>query len=126
MAHEQATAGSSAGALPKRNAKHQKRKKMKGKRGSSQMDSPHKKNKPASDDELADHVSSMYITGPGGFMKEAAIKREKDKFDNERMDFLKKLDRHPTLVLNADYQVGIWYSNAGDTKSCNRRRILTV
>ena len=106
MPHEHAAAGVSGTPLPKRTARHQKRKKkMKAQKGSSRIEMPNHKYRPVSDDEIAHHVSSMYITGPGGFMKEAAIKREKQN-DNEHLAFLKKLDRHPTLVLNADYQVG--------------------
>lgn len=104
MPHEHAAAGVSGTPLPKRTARHQKRKKkMKAQKGSSRIEMPNHKYRPVSDDEIAHHVSSMYITGPGGFMKEAAIKREKQN-DNEHLAFLKKLDRHPTLVLNADYQ----------------------
>jgi len=102
MPHELA---GGAGPLPKRKAKHQKRNKMKAQKGSSLMDKQKKNNKSnaLNADEIAHHVSSVYITGPGGMMKETQIKRKKQK-DNEHLTFLKKLDRHPTLVLNADYQ----------------------
>ena len=103
MPHELA---GGAGPLPKRKAKHQKRKKMKVQKGSSLLDKQKKNNKSTAlnADEIAHHVSNVYITGPGGMMKETKIKREKQT-DNEHLKFLKKLDRHPTLVLNADYQV---------------------
>jgi hypothetical protein len=77
------------------------------------------KSKALNADEIAHHVSSMYITGPGGMMKETQIKRKKQKH-NEHLTFLKKLDRHPTLVLNADYQV-CKFGNK-DTRRCHLQR----
>lgn len=78
------------------------------KRSSQLYDQKLKRN--ISDDDLAHHVSSMYINGPGGLLMDAAKKRERFvestmSFDNEHVDLLRKLDQHPTLVLNADYQV---------------------
>ena len=54
---------------------------------------------PISDTELVDHVSNLYIYGPGGVLRDTTTTPE-----SETSDFLKKLDRHPALVLNADYQ----------------------
>lgn len=89
--------------------KRNKRKKVKLQRGSSQLDkkSNHKSGS-VTEDEIAHHVSSMYVNGPGGYLKEASMKREKQSSsfdDKEYLKFLQKLDRHPALVLNADYQV---------------------
>lgn len=88
--------------------KRNKRKKVKLQRGSSQLDkkSNHKSGS-VTEDEIAHHVSSMYVNGPGGYLKEASMKREKQSSsfdDKEYLKFLQKLDRHPALVLNADYQ----------------------
>ena len=79
-----------------------------------------------SDEELAHHVSSLYIHGPGGVFSEVTKKRERRELRKYHMDtttassgsiyrksaleeeyekYLRKLDRHPALVLNADYQV---------------------
>lgn len=73
-----------------------------------------------SEEELANHVSSMYIHGPGGIFNNMVKKRERREkirnngddshhganqvLDQEYEEFLRKLDRHPALVLNADYQ----------------------
>lgn len=67
---------------------------------------------PVSDEELAHHVSSMYSNGSSGVMSQLAKKRERIEMcskeshndDDENQQYLKKLDRHLTLVLNADYQ----------------------
>lgn len=104
---------SSEGGLPKngnfKKGKKRQRKKMKAKKGSSQLDHNHHKSGPVTDDDIAQHVASMYINGPGGLMKEATTKREKQDAqgmfgDEEHLALLKNLDRHPALVLNADYQ----------------------
>lgn len=64
---------------------------------------------PISMAELAQHVSSQYINGPNGVAKEQASKeRNRSSMGTEETSaYLKTLDRHPALVLNADYQVRI-------------------
>jgi hypothetical protein len=52
---------------------------------------------PLSPEEISDHVSNLYIYGPGGVLYDK-IQR------NAENEFIKKLDRHPALLLNADYQ----------------------
>mmetsp|Transcript_89 Transcript_89/g.138 ORF Transcript_89/g.138 Transcript_89/m.138 type:complete len:328 (-) Transcript_89:146-1129(-) len=94
-----------AAAPPKRK---KRRKKMKRQKRISQLDQKNRSDD-ISDDDLAHHVSSMYITGPGGMLNDAAKKRERfeeftSSFDQDHTDVLKKLDKHPALVLNADYQ----------------------
>jgi len=109
MPFEQTAAGAGAGgALPKR-TKHKNRKKMRSIKGSSLLE---QKSGPISEDELAHHVFSMYTTGHGGLMKQAENKwrrhqaNEDDSYDDDdQVALLKRLDRHPALVLNADYQV---------------------
>ena len=69
-----------------------------------------------SEDELAHDVSETFLHGPNGFFKEPNAKRqrleeENDMFGNDpshlqQMQYLRRLDTHPALVLNADYQVG--------------------
>lgn len=96
---------------PKRIKKHKNRKKKmraKGKMTSAM------KNIPLTKDELAMHVSSQYVTGPGSLFKqidarrnrEAAslLSRKSDENHKEHVEYLRNLDKHPTLVLNADYQ----------------------
>lgn len=64
---------------------------------------------PITNAELAQHVASQYIFGPNGIMKEKAARERNRKGlgqvgESEQKDYLKMLDRHPALVLNADYQ----------------------
>lgn len=69
---------------------------------------------PISGDELANHVSASYIEGPGGFFQSTDAKRQRQEEENKifetdpshrkHIEYLRKLDRHPALVLNADYQ----------------------
>jgi hypothetical protein len=64
--------------------------KKKKKKNNKQNHSSHSRStisKPSSLEEISDHVSNLYIYGPGGVH-----------------EVIKKLDRHPALVLNADYQ----------------------
>ena len=70
---------------------------------------------PLSKEELAKHVASQYVSGSGGIFKEVDAKRKRQELhrhkngetnmNKEQVEYLKKLDRHPALVLNADYQV---------------------
>ncbi len=70
-------------------------------------------------EELAMHVSSQYVAGPGGLFKQvdarrkrqekASIFRNEDHCNLEQVEYLRKLDGHPALVLNADYQVSLFF-----------------
>jgi hypothetical protein len=61
------------------------------------------------------HVAKQYITGPGSILRDKASRRNRmetqnrivteDSSHKEQMQYLRMLDRHPALVLNADYQV---------------------
>jgi hypothetical protein len=51
--------------------------------------------------ELAHHVAHKYLHGSGGVLRENSAKSEQR---NEKTSFMRKLDRHPALLLNADYQ----------------------
>jgi len=84
----------------KRKKKHKNRKKMKVRKGSH-----------LTEDDLATHVSSRYVYGPGGILKQAEKKRNRQEAsrmfldgNKDQVEVLKRLDRHPALVLNADYQ----------------------
>lgn len=71
----------------------------------------------ANENELAMHVSSQYVAGPGGLFKQvdarrkrqekASIFRNEENYNKKQVEYLRMLDRHPALVLNADYQVRI-------------------
>jgi len=50
-------------------------------------------------DELVTHAASQYVSGYEDILRGAAMKRSQD-----HITYLKMLDRHSTLVLNADYQ----------------------
>lgn len=66
-----------------------------------------------SEAELRHHVSAKYVNGPGGRLRPTLAKRrkweDKKQTADEQAKQLHKLDRHPALVLNADYQVRIWH-----------------
>ncbi len=98
---------------PKRTKKHKnRRKKMRRGKNTAGM-----KSGPLHIDDLAMHVTSQYISGPGGIFKQADARMKRleaasllngrvdDEANKEQVGYLRKLDRHPTLVLNADYQV---------------------
>jgi hypothetical protein len=68
---------------------------------------------PVTDEVLANHVSNMYTHGTTGVIRQLQKKRERieksaseprDSLDKEQRDYLRMLDKHLTLVLNADYQ----------------------
>lgn len=82
-----------------------------------------KKRKPSTDSastklvtelDVAQHVSSQYLNGGGGFLSNSNARRKRmekshemfvtDPSHKKHAEYLKKLDRHPALVLNADYQ----------------------
>lgn len=62
-----------------------------------------------SDSDLHQHVNAQYVNGPGGTLPPTVAKqraREAKKHEvDEQTKRLHNLDRHPALVLNADYQV---------------------
>lgn len=53
--------------------------------------------------ELSSHVHDVYTHGPGGIMRVQEERRQRLAAISEQNDYLKKLDSHPALVLNADY-----------------------
>ncbi len=100
---------------PRRKRKRRKEK-MKTYKGTSKLEKV--KNAPINDDELAHHVSAMYMKGPGGKMRQVDIKRKRmeaasnlevDMTEREHRRYMSKLDRHPALVLNADFQVCFYH-----------------
>ena len=100
-------------ALPPRTIKQRKRKRRQIEKLKDRP--PRKRNTPVSSDELAEHVSGSYVYGRGGVLRESrkrSLHREKssilyetDPSHKRQAQYLHKLDRHPALVLNADYQV---------------------
>lgn len=70
---------------------------------------------PISEDDIGHHVAAQYINGPGGMIKGKYARRQQMEAKSAMMqdctsplrqiDYMKDLDRHPALVLNADYQV---------------------
>jgi hypothetical protein len=103
--------------MPPRKAKHKRRRAASGK----------KERLPNSavaltDDEIRQHVTAQYIHGPGGTLRSVMVKRQQSNKnnqklqqrlpvastgDNSHLEQLRRLDQHPALVLNADYQVSI-------------------
>lgn len=61
---------------------------------------------PLTDEQVRQHVNAQYFRGPNGVFR-GHMKREEKilKNDDDQTKYLKKLERHPSLVLNADYQV---------------------
>jgi 5-methylcytosine-specific restriction endonuclease McrA len=55
------------------------------------------------EEQVSSHVSDIYTHGPGGTMRVQEERRQRLAAISEQADYLKKLDRHPALVLNADY-----------------------
>lgn len=98
---------------PPRRKKHENRKRRK--RVKMQRNAGMKSG-PCTEDELALHVISEYVSGRGGIFNQIDARRRREEAsglfrensvesNKEQVDYLKKLDRHPALVLNADYQV---------------------
>lgn len=86
------------------------KKKIKIQKRSSQLDLHDRKKGDLTEEELAQHVSNVYVNGAGGLMQGTMKKRERMETESQQLDesqlaIIKKLDRHPALVLNADYQV---------------------
>lgn len=60
-----------------------------------------------SEEQVAHHVAHRYLHGSGGALRQAQIRSNRrltDTTGESQSSFLKKLDRHPALLLNADYQ----------------------
>ena len=122
--------------LPKRkrstttsNNKNKKKKKNAGKSKKSASSSSLSSG-PLSEQDLAHHVSTLYIHGPGGVLHDTErrrLRRQKELQDShngngghndsthdfvqqqqEQLQSLRNLDRHPALLLNADYQPMSW------------------
>lgn len=94
----------------KKKKRRRRKEKMVKRRSSSQLD---KTEMPVSSDELANHVSSIYVEGSGGKMRQVEVKRKRQESESnlhingslaEQRAYMSKLDSHPALVLNADYQ----------------------
>mmetsp|Transcript_24525 Transcript_24525/g.36004 ORF Transcript_24525/g.36004 Transcript_24525/m.36004 type:complete len:300 (-) Transcript_24525:437-1336(-) len=64
----------------------------------------HTRSTPISEDELVRHVTSQYITGVGGVLYKAMARSSKDLRSDDHAKLMQSLNRHPALVLNADYQ----------------------
>jgi 5-methylcytosine-specific restriction endonuclease McrA len=71
--------------MPPRNAKHRKRREQ-----------------TVSEQQVAHHVAHQYLHGSGGALRRQA--HLSNSTSRQRADNLKMLDRHPALLLNADYQ----------------------
>jgi 5-methylcytosine-specific restriction endonuclease McrA len=93
--------------LPTRKKKKQHRHKLK-----STMSTSKKANRISglflTEQELQSHVHDIYTNGPGGTMHVPEVRRKRfqETFNTAVSDqsaHLKHLDRHPALVLNADY-----------------------
>lgn len=94
--------------MPSRKAKHKDRKR----KTTTKKVSRGNGGQILTEQELAQHVSAQYITGRGGVLREshAKAKRREDstrlkEIDPDFNQHLRNLDRHPALVLNANYQV---------------------
>ena len=81
------TREASTSSMPRRNAKHRKRREQ-----------------PVSEEQVADHVARKYLHGSGGVLRQSAIKSSRRISESDQAKYLKMLDRHPALLLNADYQ----------------------
>mmetsp|Transcript_5566 Transcript_5566/g.16156 ORF Transcript_5566/g.16156 Transcript_5566/m.16156 type:complete len:400 (-) Transcript_5566:74-1273(-) len=95
--------------VPTKKAKHRSR--VKPKKREHVVSS---KKGPLSKHELGHHVASKYVKGPGSLFRNTAARRRRmeeasrlyhtDPSHKNHVNYLKKLDGHPALVLNADYQ----------------------
>lgn len=58
-----------------------------------------------SEEQVAHHVAHRYLHGSGGVLRQAQLISNKRVHDeNDPTAYLKMLDHHPALLLNADYQ----------------------
>jgi hypothetical protein len=117
---EVAASTSTTTTAPPRKKKHQSRTKPTSKRNQSRALAKGKQmssssSGPVSASDVRHHVATQYITGPGGVVRDKVARRDRmetntkmiknDPTHKKQMEYLRKLDRHPALVLNADYQV---------------------
>jgi len=106
-----------------RKAKQKRKKKMR-KRGASVL----------SESDLQHHVATQYIYGPGGKLKDVKARAAKHrKWKNDQAENLRKLDGHPALLLNADYQpasylpLSIWsWQEAVKAVFCGKVTVVDV
>jgi len=108
----------STAVIPPRTKKHQSRtksrRKLRRKSGKSASLETNSYGKPLPKSDVGHHVAKQYITGPGSVLRDKASRRDRmetqnnivkeDSSHKEQMQYLRMLDRHPALVLNADYQ----------------------
>lgn len=81
------TSTTSSSSMPRRNAKHRQR------------------NSSVSEKQVAHHVANRYLHGSGGALRQASLRNNRNiSKQDDNASFLKKLNRHPALLLNADYQ----------------------
>ena len=89
--------------MPARKAKH------KGRRSNSKPKQKELSNRVSylTEEEVRQHVTAQYVHGPGGTLRASTSKRHQQhaQQEYEHIVQLKRLDQHPALVLNADYQV---------------------
>ena len=114
-----AASSASTAVVPPRTKKHQSRtkskRKLRRKSGKSASLDINPSGKPLPESDIGHHVAKQYITGPGSILRDKASRRDRmetqnkivteDSSHKEQMQYLRMLDRHPALVLNADYQV---------------------
>lgn len=97
---------SRAQTIPDREVKHRTRKKKAKKRLRKEMVKAFRENLTESQ-EIANTIAIDYSRAVKGARSSKARRRMLDKYKiqhNDRSNHLKMLERHPTLVLNADYQ----------------------
>ena len=113
------TTGDGALSAPPRTKKHQSRtkskRKLRRKSGKSASVGTTATGKPLTESDVGHHVAERYISGPGSVLRDKKSRRDRMETQNtivqedashkEQMQYLRMLDRHPALVLNADYQV---------------------
>ena len=117
--HGDVASSASTAVVPPRTKKHQTRtkskRKLRRKSGKSASLGINPSDKPLPESDVGHHVAKQYITGPGSTLRDKASRRDRmetqnrivteDSSHKEQMQYLRMLDRHPALVLNADYQV---------------------
>ena len=115
--------GDGALSAPPRAKKHQSRtkskRKLRRKSGKSTSVGTTASGKPLTESDVGHHVAERYISGPGSVLRDKKSRRDRMETQNkivkedashkEQMQYLRMLDRHPALVLNADYQVSAGY-----------------
>jgi 5-methylcytosine-specific restriction endonuclease McrA len=108
--------------LPLRKSKKKKASRGSHKKAASRKSTVPKHGAALTDQDLADHVSHLYIHGPGGVLRETERRRARQEHELGRRQMLleaaaataaqeeahlatlRNLDHHPALLLNADFQ----------------------